>query len=303
MVYSANPSELPESRKYRLKEVEDLLSDSNFSTKDTLAMSSSGLTRSEGRKPMRRESVGFASFILSAIAVALPFPTYADPIPAAEITISAAGATTIETAGTRTGSGCNGGAEGGCQNSTMTVSYANGNASASGSGFTSGGVATANATGAGDVTFFFSVVGSGSELVPLLFTASGSTSASGPDTEAQAYFETPGGDLYACSATGSAVGACGTEPSSFSGSLMYNATPGDLYDLSIMTLGAASLGTGSWSTSLDPQMMVEINPSFADAGDFTLEFSPNVAVTTEPSSLYLLATGLLALVGTVKYRT
>ncbi|MGO9275529.1 MAG: PEP-CTERM sorting domain-containing protein [Terriglobia bacterium] len=251
---------------------------------------------------MRRLSSGFAWFILSAIAmaVAVPFSTYAGTIPPAVFLASSEGTSPPITApGTVTGEVCD---IDGCSGSTVTISYANGNASASGSGWASGSNPP-NSGGGGEVLFYFSVecsIGTcPSETVPLIFTGSGSSSASGPYTEALAYFNTPGGTLYACSATGSAVAACGTDPSAFSGFTTYSIRPDILNDAAVYFTGA-SVGSGSWSYSVDGT--VEIDPSFADAGDFKLEFSPNPATVPEPSSLWLFGTGLFALLGAVKSR-
>jgi hypothetical protein len=256
---------------------------------------------------MRRLSTDFAWLILSAVAVvvALPVNSHADSIPAAIFEVEAIGGITISTAGTVSGTAFNGGSEGGTASDTATASYGGGDASVSASGSTVGGVATANSAGQGMVTYFLMVAriaGSGSELVPLIFTGSGTTSASGPFTTAYAYFETPGGQLYACSASGSAVGTCGTLPSSNSGSIDYSVSSNTLYDVQVIASGSSGLGSGTWSASVDPQ--VEINPSFADANDFTLEFSPGApsAITPEPSSTLMLGTGLLALLGTANYK-
>lgn len=255
---------------------------------------------------MRLNGTKFSWLVLSAFAAAVTLPSsvFADGVPAAQFEVAAAGGTTILTAGTVSGTAFNGGTEGGSSMSTASASYSGGSASASGSGSTSGGVSTADSSGLGLVTFYFSVAGSapGVTFVPLLFSGSVSTSATGPDAVGEAYFETPGGQINACSATGLAIGACGSLPASNSGTLSYNASPGDLYDIGVIASGSSSLGTGSWSASVDP--MVEINPTFVYASDFTLVFSPDLPGTSvpEPSSSLLLGAGLFALIGAGLYR-
>jgi hypothetical protein len=132
------------------------------------------------------------------------------------------------------------------------------------------------------ITFFFAAFGSISESVPLIFTASGSTSQTGSNSTANATFVSPGGTLSACS-MGSAEGQCAPGvPTSFSSTLFANATPGTIYQIEVAIGGSTVLG-GAWAASVDPQ--VEINPSFADASDFTLQFSPNpTSSVPEPHS-------------------
>lgn len=238
---------------------------------------------------------GIVCLGLMATLMLLP-AARATSIPPAEISVSAEGGVPISTAGTVTGTGFNPGPEGGSEFSTASASFAGGDATVSGNGSTSGGVAVANSSGSATLTFFFKVEGSetGVNFVPLIFTGSDSTSATGPDAEATGYFETPGGQINSCSQAGLAVGHCGTLPSSNSGTLNYDAGIGVLYDMQVQLQGGSTLGSGSWSASVDPQ--VQINPSFQYASDFSLIFSPNVvSATPEPSTLCLLGIGLLGL--------
>jgi hypothetical protein len=190
---------------------------------------------------------------------------------------------------------------------TVTLSYHDGEASISGSGSTP--YHGANEGGSAGVTYYFEVFGSKSEQVPLIFTGSGSTSISSityPGTGdfegtqfAIAGYNLPLGlglpeyrggyeDLInTCSGSGGAIpGITCQNQNSFSFSLSADATPGTIYEIDV-SAGGSAVFVGSWAASVDPQ--VEIDPSFADASDFTLEFSPNPpSAVPEPSSMPLL---------------
>jgi hypothetical protein len=144
------------------------------------------------------------------------------------------------------------------------------------------------------VTFFFAVVGSKSERVPIIFNASGSASYIGAGSSANVTFETPVGDLSACS-MGPAAGQCTPGVPSFSSFLHGTVNPGTMYQISVAISGfVVSDIPGSWNASVDPQ--VAIDPSFADASDFTLEFSPNpMSAAPEPSSMLLTLFSFLCL--------
>jgi hypothetical protein len=168
--------------------------------------------------------------------------------------------------------------------------YTEGDASVSGGGTAAAGGIT---DGGGSVTYYYMVSGSLSEPVPLLIDASGSVSASGTGT-VNAVLESAAGDLCATTVNG---GDCGNPGSlAFSSSpISFDATPGTLYSIVVSVVGGAD-GTGSWSGSVDPQ--VEINPSFADASDFTVAFSQSASTSApEPGSLGLIVAGMALLGG------
>jgi hypothetical protein len=189
----------------------------------------------------------------------------------------------------------------------VTVSYSDGNASVSGAGsLFCGGCEPPQQpveSGDGQVFFYFSVVGSKSETVPLLFTGSVTATSANPSfTGAAASFDFPGGQFTACPPVEPPI--CVPGGSKVSIFTTYNAVPNSLYFASV-TIGASfgrqeSIWTTqelqeSWNASAD--MRVQIDPTFADAKDFKLEFSPNPPGVPEPGSLLLLGIALLVLAG------
>jgi hypothetical protein len=154
----------------------------------------------------------------------------------------------------------------------------------------------------GGVTFYFSVVGSKSEPVPLIFTGSGIPVYSDPARPEQfvSVEVQPGGDFQACVAGGFDV--CDPNlpngiPNSFSFSNTFNALPNDVYGVTVSGGGGLSCSCSvgaAWSVNAN--FGVTIDPSFADASDFNLEFGP--ASNVPPARKSLDARNcLLALVG------
>ena len=101
--------------------------------------------------------------------------------------------------------------------------------------------------------------------------------------------------------------ASSTSGMSFAFNGSANATPGQNILVQLLVAGDAgtvpgfNVGSSTFQAFADPE--IEIDPSFVFASDFTLAFSPNLTpptATPEPSSISLLATGLLALMAGVR---
>ncbi len=249
---------------------------------------------------------GLSLAAVVAFAV-LPSVARADSVPSASFSGSVSQSNaSLSGPGTLNGALCSPGAEGGCENSSVTLAYSGGTASASAGGTTSGGSGVPNAVAGGEVVFFFIVSGPANTQVPLIFTASGSTSASGFDASSQSQFMSPGGSFDACSESGSpgvcSNGSGGLEPTSYSGQKLFSVSSNTLEDIEVIVAGGSTSGSGSWSASVDPT--VEINPAFPDADEFTIEFSPNVAPANmpEPATWTLLVIAMAALFCATQFR-
>jgi len=239
--------------------------------------------------------------MLSAVAAFIAVPCSADIIPNAvfsgQVTCDSGLPAQTDSAGTFS-TGC----------AMATLSYQDGEASITVSGYNTDGMFTSGVST--EVTYYFEVVGSTSEPVPLDISGSGSASATSANNFAvygSAGFITPFGDATACSSP--QVGACpvpsptvGIVQNPFSVTLDGDVTPGRIYEIDVSAGGDANGFFGSsFSASIDPQ--VTIDPSFADASDFTLEFSPNpTSAVPEPSSTSLLLVICLGLGAVRRFR-
>ena len=217
------------------------------------------------------------------------------------IEVTAEGGTPILTSGTVNGSGCNG--DMGCESSTGFASYSGGTAaSSSGSGTTTGSN-PANAAASGIVTYFYEVVGPANVSVPLLFTASGSTSASGTEAIGQVQAFSGGGAFYACSGTGPSLASCLVSgsylPTSFSGTIPFSVTTNTLADIELISTGSSTLGTGSFSAMGSVQ--IGFAPGFTTPG-YTLELTgESISSVPIPATFALLLSGI-GLMGIIALR-
>ena len=192
------------------------------------------------------------------------------------------------------------GGPGAIDTTTMKEFYRNGYSMISASGSAAPYPYHGSSGAGGVVSYFFIVSGSKSELVPLIFTGKGSTSATGFTANAWAAFETPAGTLAACSVTATSGSSCGSvTASSFSSTLQGNVIPGTIYEIDVAIMGSTTGGTtsgGSWAANVDPEVMID--PSFADKNLFSLQFSPLGA--SEPSSISLLSLSCAAVIASFR---
>jgi hypothetical protein len=207
------------------------------------------------------------------------------------------GSSTLQTAGSITSNACSPGPDGGCESASLQLAFAGADATINASGTTAGGTGVPNAAGGGTIVFYFEVTGPANVSVPLDFSASGSTSASGTNVSAAAQAFSAGGAFYACSGAGSGAASCangsgGVLPSAFGGTKIFNLTTNTLSDIEVVVSGGSTLGSGTWSASVDPQ--ISIDPSFTQSG-YALVVSPDVNPVPLPSTAWLLISGIGAL--------
>ncbi|MBV8119693.1 MAG: hypothetical protein JO081_07125 [Alphaproteobacteria bacterium] len=157
---------------------------------------------------------------------------------------------------------------------------------------------TASATASAEV--FFEAIpragGSGGGIVHLVFTASGTTTAIGPEASiafSEAFI--PSGDFMACSASGATeVDACGVLPTSFDVTQAFAISADVLFDFGVITTGSAQC-CGSFGATSDPN--VGFDPAFNDAASYTLAFSadPPLSMSEPPvGSILIIGLAMLA---------
>jgi len=262
--------------------------------------------------------------LVFATAAMVPNPVHADSVPPpqyeAQSSDTIASLSNFSGPGSVSVYGCETSAPTECAAGTATDFYSDGSASASVNGSTSGDIYSLSTNNAAGVAFFFTVAGPAGQSVPILIAGTGSTSVEPSETgtiafasSTVAFFPIPNSDdgeeqLYGCSAIGTTA-VC-LSPSGYSATLAYDAIPGTVYEIDVGTTCDGGSGNTSCSASADP--MVEINPAFAEASEYSLEFSPNpagtgtgTAPTPEPSTVGLLALGLIGVgvIGRRKSRT
>jgi len=196
--------------------------------------------------------------------------------------------------------------DGACGKATMTIGYVDGTARASGGGVSYSGPVVSNIGGDSMVDFALMISGPSTIAnVPVILTATLSSFTAAPVGGADAYVDVVDSNGYGlvffakdCSGSAVQAGNCTSALPSSRVSQSIMLTPNQLYFVNVVAEGGvfgSDTASGVWSASVDP--MVQIDPTFANASDFTLQFSSNPTPAPEPSSLALMATALLFLFG------
>jgi hypothetical protein len=197
----------------------------------------------------------------------------------------------------------------GSTTTSASISYSGGSMSLTATAFSTGGPLVGESEAEGQ--FFFEVNGAPGAIVPIDFSALGTTFVSGPGGNADADIKVEFGSLaklVACS--NSDPSACTGFSSGFSGAVNFNVTTGHAYSVELFTTceAASSLAASTTcSASIDP--MVTIDPGFIDKDLFTLSFSPDVAgggggggAVPEPATWAILLVGFFGVGATFRRR-
>jgi hypothetical protein len=133
-----------------------------------------------------------------------------------------------------------------------------------------------------DYDYYFEVAGPAGN-VPVVVVANGLAQTTSATFYANASFQIPNLNVS------EAATATPSSPASFSLNQSMNIPANTLEEVEI-DAGVSIFLTGTASASVDPQ--ITIDPTFANAGEYSLEFSPNFLAVPEPSIMALLPLGL-----------
>jgi hypothetical protein len=227
-----------------------------------------------------------AALLTTLSALALPIVTLPNPTSGAECT-SVSGTVIDTTTSCSAGGG----------SAAVTLSPF--------AGVTSSAVAGPNMSSGADasLTYDFEVVGGNpGDVVPLLITANLVTIANSASDAFASIYVDPG----LAQAGGTQIVACTnealcTQPADFSGAFGVSVESGSVnsLELEVVSGQVASAGPENSSASADP--LIVIDPSFANAGQYSIVLSPGVAnavasTTPEPGSAFLVIGALGVLI-------